>query len=139
MQCPPDDSKATTGLVLNLPSTSLLQDAVARGWEPGEFNGERIYYGGPVEMNSLHILHSHGELEKCTEVIDGVYVGGFEDAHAQVKSNTIPATEFKLLVGYSSATLASPMDVPDRSGCRLGAVSAETGTAGQVLVRRFCQ
>lgn len=53
-------------------------------------------------MNSLHIIHNHKELDKCTEVIDGVYVGGFEDAQAQVDNGQIPSSDFKLLVGYAS-------------------------------------
>jgi len=99
-----DNAKATTGLVLNSPSPALLENAFARGWEPGKFMSERIYFGGPVEMNSLHLLHSHGELKKCTKVIDGVYVGGFEDAQSKVEANLIPPGDFKLLVGFSSNT-----------------------------------
>lgn len=96
------DASSTVGLVLNSPSPSLLENAFARGWEPGKFITERIYFGGPIEMNSLHILHNHGELEKSTKVIEGVYVGGFEDAKAKVESGKLPAEDFKLLVGYSS-------------------------------------
>ena len=90
------------GLVLNYPSSVLLEGALTRGWNPGKFQTERIYFGGPMEMNSLHVLHSHGELDKSAKIVDGVYSGGFEDAQTKVQADQIPPEDFKLIVGYSS-------------------------------------
>ena len=105
--CVIDIANGAVGLVLNYPSSALLESALARDWNPGKFQSERIYFGGPLEMNSLHILHSHGELDKSTKVIDGIYVGGFEDAQAKVQADQIPPEDFKLLVGYSSLTTST--------------------------------
>eukprot|EP00210_Caulerpa_lentillifera_P006642 g6345.t1 len=97
-----DEAKSTLGLILNTPSPSILENSFIRGWDAGAFSKERIYIGGPLEMSSLHILHPHGDLEKSTKVIDGVFVGGFADARLKVESGVISPSDFKLIVGISS-------------------------------------
>lgn len=51
--------------------------------------------GGDVSPNSMHMLHSHGELPEAVEVIRGIYMGGFDAAKAAVGQERMPATDFK--------------------------------------------
>jgi len=119
-----DDATSTLGLILNTPSPSKLENTFIRGWNAGRFGKERIYFGGPLEMNSLHILHSHGTLKKCTKVIDGVYLGGFADAQEKVETGIIPPEDFKLIVGFSSIQKLSVIGMSVvLGGIRLGGLS----------------
>ncbi len=51
--------------------------------------------GGDVSPNSMHMLHSHGELPEAVEIIRGIYMGGFDAAKAAVDQKRMPATDFK--------------------------------------------
>ena len=62
-----------------------------------------VFYGGPVQMDTLHFLHQYPDLIPGSyEVLDGIYWGGdFEAAIALVKSGSIDTTKIRFYIGYS--------------------------------------
>jgi putative transcriptional regulator len=62
-----------------------------------------VYYGGPVQMNTIHFLHQCPDLipESC-KISNDIYWGGnFETVTALIKNNSIDLTKIKFFVGYS--------------------------------------
>ena len=60
-----------------------------------------VYYGGPVQIETLHFLHQYEELGG-EEVLPGVYWGGnFETVTALIKSKSIDQGKIKFFIGYS--------------------------------------
>jgi putative transcriptional regulator len=71
------------GVVINHPSGVTVSSALKKHFDLPE-TGDMVYVGGPVERNSLFILHNAGDLEASeSPVIDGIFVGSspesFED------------------------------------------------------------
>jgi putative transcriptional regulator len=71
------------GVIVNRPSGVTVADSLKKHFDLPE-TGEMVYVGGPVESNSLFILHNADDLEDAeTPVIDGIFVGSspqtFED------------------------------------------------------------
>ena len=62
-----------------------------------------VYYGGPVQMNTIHFLHQYPDLipESC-KIGNNIYWGGnFETVTALIKNNSIDFNKIKFFVGYS--------------------------------------
>ncbi|HRI26057.1 MAG TPA: YqgE/AlgH family protein [Ferruginibacter sp.] len=87
------------GLVLNKQIEQTLDQLIA------ELEGFRfpVYYGGPVQMNTLHFIHQYPDLiPDSVKVSDGIYWGGnFESLTALIKNNHISESRIKFFVGYS--------------------------------------
>lgn len=89
----------TLGFILNKPIgmnvTSLLQDFP-------EFESE-VCYGGPVQTDTLHFLHTQGELIRdSVEIVKGVYWGGdFEQLKACIRQGLVQPHDIRFFVGYS--------------------------------------
>jgi len=62
-----------------------------------------VYYGGPVQMNTIHFLHQCPDLiPESSKISDDIYWGGnFETVTALIKNNCIDVTKIKFFVGYS--------------------------------------
>ena len=62
-----------------------------------------VYYGGPVQLDSIHFLHQYpDEIPGGVEVIKGVYWGGdFELMVEMIKKNIIDANKIRFYIGYS--------------------------------------
>ena len=62
-----------------------------------------VYYGGPVQMNTIHFLHQCPDLiPESSKISDDIYWGGnFETVTALIKNNCIDLTKIKFFVGYS--------------------------------------
>lgn len=62
-----------------------------------------VYYGGPVQMNTIHFLHQYPDLiPESFKISNDIYWGGnFETVTALIKSNSIDLTKIKFFVGYS--------------------------------------
>lgn len=87
------------GLVLNKQIEQTLDELIT-DLEGFSFP---VYYGGPVQMNTLHFLHQYPDLIPDTVKIgNNIYWGGnFESLTALIKSNSIDASRIKFFVGYS--------------------------------------
>jgi len=62
-----------------------------------------VYYGGPVQMNTIHFIHQYPELiPESVKVNTDIYWGGnFETVTALLKNKQIDHTKIKFFVGYS--------------------------------------
>jgi putative transcriptional regulator len=88
----------TVGFVLNQPTDLTLQKVF------DDVGGESIglYQGGPVELNSLHYIHSNKEIRDSIKVAEGVFWGGdIEEVKQGLQLGTFDADSFRFFVGYS--------------------------------------
>jgi putative transcriptional regulator len=62
-----------------------------------------VYYGGPVQMNTIHFLHQYPDLiPESVKVSKDIYWGGnFETVTALIKNNSIDLNKIKFFIGYS--------------------------------------
>jgi putative transcriptional regulator len=87
------------GFVLNRKYENTLDELV-----PGLENLKLpVFYGGPVQIDTIHFLHQYPEeIPGSEEVIKGVYWGGdFETVITMLKSGTIDPERIRFYVGYS--------------------------------------
>jgi len=87
------------GFVLNKLFDKKLDDLLP------EFEGQKIplYFGGPVQKDTLHFLHQLPEvISGGEEVVEGVYWGGnFESVTALIKAGEMDLRKIKFFIGYS--------------------------------------
>ena len=62
-----------------------------------------VYYGGPVQMDTIHFLHQYPDLiPESVKVSDDIFWGGnFETVTALLKSKSIDLNKIKFFIGYS--------------------------------------
>ena len=87
------------GFVLNRQYENTLDELIP------ELEGHKlpVFYGGPVQIDSLHFLHQYPDLiPGGQEVIKGVYWGGDFDAVVNlIKNETIDPNKIRFYIGYS--------------------------------------
>ncbi len=87
------------GLVLNKQIEQTLDELIA------DLDGCNlpVYYGGPVQMNTIHFLHQCPDLiPESVKVNNDIYWGGnFETVTALIKTNSIDLSKIKFFIGYS--------------------------------------
>lgn len=67
-----------------------------------EFNAN-VYFGGPVQKDTIHYIHTAGDLlEDSVRIVDGVYWGGsFEKLKFLIDTQLITSNDIRFFVGYS--------------------------------------
>jgi len=87
------------GFVLNRPYEQHLGELMA---DLEDFNFP-VYYGGPVQRDTVHFLHKCPDLiSDGIEIIDGIYWGGdFEEVVALIKENRLQQEDIRFFIGYS--------------------------------------
>jgi len=62
-----------------------------------------VYYGGPVQTDTIHYVHNAGELlEGSQEISKGIYWGGdFEQLKVLIDEGVIQSKDIQFFVGYS--------------------------------------
>ncbi len=87
------------GFVLNRQFENTLDELIP------ELEGHKIpvFYGGPVQVDTLHFLHQlPEEIPGGQEVIKGVYWGGdFEAVVTLLKKKELDAARIRFYIGYS--------------------------------------
>ena len=87
------------GFVLNKPYELTLDELITN------FEGFPIpvYYGGPVQVDTIHFIHQYPELiPGGQEVLKGVYWGGdFEQVTRLIKNQEIDYNKIRFFIGYS--------------------------------------
>ncbi len=87
------------GFVLNKQIEQTLDELIT------DFEGHRlpVYYGGPVQTDTIHYLHQYPDLVPgSVKVSDDIYWGGnFESLTALIKSESINLSKIKFFIGYS--------------------------------------
>jgi putative transcriptional regulator len=87
------------GFVLNKPSELYLDEIIEDLYS---FKGE-LFIGGPVQPDTLHFLHSLGDVVPGSiRVTDKLYWGGdFDVIKKLINENKIDSRSIKFFVGYS--------------------------------------
>ena len=101
----------TIGFVLNRQYENTLDELVP------EIEGYKlpVYYGGPVQMNTIHFLHRYPEkIQGGVEVMKGVYWGGDFDAVIElINSGKADPEKIRFYIGnsgWSPGQLQTEMD-----------------------------
>lgn len=91
--------EGTLGFILNKPLDVKVQDILMDFPEFEAF----AYYGGPVQTDSLHFLHTAGNLiEDSQYVSPGIYWGGnFEKVKSLIKNGLLTPFNIRFYVGYT--------------------------------------
>lgn len=91
--------EGTLGFIVNKCLNMKLAEALP---ELGEFEAP-LYFGGPVETDTLHFLHTLGDrLEGAVQVAPGLWWGGnFETLSILIKSGEILPEDIRFYLGYS--------------------------------------
>lgn len=91
--------EGTVGFVINRQYENTLDELIP------EIEGHKIpvYYGGPVQMNTIHFLHRcPDDIPGGLEIMKGVFWGGdFDKVVDGIKNGTIDATMIRFFIGYS--------------------------------------
>ena len=89
----------TIGFVLNRQYENTLDELLP------EIEGHKlpVYYGGPVQMNTIHFLHRYpAEIPGGVEVMNGVFWGGdFDSVIDLINSDKIDPEKIRFYIGYS--------------------------------------
>ncbi len=93
------DEEGSLGFIMNRQSTMRIDDLVD---DFPEFNAP-VFFGGPVETNTLHYLHCVGDLLADSKpVVPGVYWGGdFTQLKFLIKNELVLPRDIRFFVGYT--------------------------------------
>jgi len=93
------NDEGTFGLVLNQLTDLRLDQVLGRE----DFPSLPIYQGGPVQLDTLHFIHSFGgALAGSIKIKEGLWWGGDFEALAEIlSSNDYNEQQFKFFIGYS--------------------------------------
>lgn len=97
--CDHSKEDGSVGFILNKPLQTKIDELID---EFPAFDAE-VYFGGPVQVDTVHYLHTAGRLlEDSIEVSKGVYWGGdFEKLKFLVAQELIRPNQIRFFVGYS--------------------------------------
>jgi putative transcriptional regulator len=96
----------SVGFILNKPTDLKLNDAIE---DFPEFDAP-IYFGGPVQLNTLQFVHRAGELvhrtgeliEGSIEISPGLFWGGsFDMLRDLIEAKAVQPEDFRFFIGYS--------------------------------------
>jgi putative transcriptional regulator len=86
------------GFVLNNKSKYLVSDLLL----DCPYSLLPVYEGGPVQLNTLHFIHTVPHLLEGTEIIKDIYWGSnYELLASRLNANMINASDIRLFLGYS--------------------------------------
>jgi putative transcriptional regulator len=91
------------GLIVNHPSKGTVHDAISQHFDIPD-NGDLLYVGGPVEANSLLLLHNAEDIGGDNSIVPGVFVGGSEEAFEEVARRASAGDtdlRYRVYSGYS--------------------------------------
>jgi putative transcriptional regulator len=104
--------QGSVGFILNKSIDMKVNDLMA---EFPNFDSE-VFYGGPVQTDTLHYIHNVGELlDESVQVATGVWWGGdFDKLKFLIASELIKPENIRFFVGYSgwsSGQLMEEMEI----------------------------
>jgi putative transcriptional regulator len=86
------------GLVLNQLTSLYLADVI----EDCTFNDDKLRQGGPVDLQSLHYLHTCGYITGAIPVLSSLYWGGdFSEICEGLDTQKIDISQVSFYIGYS--------------------------------------
>lgn len=85
------------GLVMNKPAVITIEEVSESLLQDND-----IFIGGPVEQNTLHIIHRFERVEESTPLRDGLFWGGnYEQLKLMHTQGLLNANNCRLFMGYS--------------------------------------
>lgn len=117
------NEEGSFGLILNRELTLRLGDVLE---EMANYT-EPLSLGGPVQQNTLHVLHRFGDgVPEAMHIVDGVYWGGdFEAIQEIVQAGQGNRRELRFFLGYS--------------GWTAGQLAQEVELGGWILAEADCE
>ena len=93
------DDKGSIGFILNRPTEFMTEDMIS---EISKFDS-KIFFGGPVQVDSLHFIHKLGNKISDTEKVkNDIYWGGsFETLYKLINEGKANPYNVKFFLGYS--------------------------------------
>lgn len=100
--------EGSVGFIMNKPLNMRVDELIE---EFPEFEGE-VFFGGPVQTDTIHYVHNVGDLlEESSKIADGVYWGGnFEKLKFLISSQLILPENIRFFLGYSGWTEGQLLD-----------------------------
>lgn len=94
------------------PTEFLIDQTQGAEFLQPEFNKCRLYLGGDVGSDTLHLLHGIQGMQDAVQVLKGVFIGGFPTAREGLASGRYQPDQFKVLTRYAGGVhrKASHMD-----------------------------
>ena len=125
----------------------------------GVFGNRRLYLGGPMQTDRMHVVHMQPGISGATGILPGIFVGGMEDLLEKVLSGEGSASGVRCTPNESNfqcdahnkaqppaaAYLWKCKVQATRAGCamqaagrhlRVGCLSVEQRDFGRILVRQ---
>jgi putative transcriptional regulator len=91
------NEQGTVGFIINKRTELSLNDVVV---DFPDFDAP-VYFGGPVQPNTLQFIHRGKPIENSIEIAEGIYWGGsFEELKELMRGGAIKSEDFIFLVGY---------------------------------------
>ncbi|MFZ4425576.1 MAG: YqgE/AlgH family protein [Saprospiraceae bacterium] len=89
----------SVGFVMNRPMEMSIDELL----EDFPKCPSRVFWGGPVQTNTVHYVHNVGPLlDGCVKVADGVYWGGdYKKLKLLIASRLILPENIRFFIGYS--------------------------------------
>ncbi|HVG17248.1 MAG TPA: YqgE/AlgH family protein [Chitinophagaceae bacterium] len=91
--------EGSVGFVINRKYENTLDELIP------EIDGHKlpVYYGGPVQMNTIHFLHKYPEaIPGGLEVMPGVFWGGdFDSVVDLINTDKLDLGKIRFYIGYS--------------------------------------
>jgi putative transcriptional regulator len=93
------NEEGTVGFILNKKTQVKLNQLIE---DFPDFDAP-VYFGGPVQFNTLQFIHRAGDIiEGTTEIGDGLYWGGsFEILKILIDAKQVSPSDFRFFIGYS--------------------------------------
>lgn len=93
------NERGSFGLILNKPISMYLNEVI----ENAPVFDSKLALGGPVQNETLHYLHTKGQLiPNSKEVMTGIFWGGdFETIKRLIQSGDLQPGDIRLFVGYA--------------------------------------
>lgn len=92
--------EGAVGFILNRPTSYTLSAVLDR--LPYKIPEVRLFVGGPVSRNTLHYVHTCGDIPGAVHVVGDVWWGGeLEELLRRLASGGVSADEVKFFVGYA--------------------------------------
>jgi putative transcriptional regulator len=98
--CEHDQQLGSIAFILNKPLSGIKMENLMGDFP--EFEGT-IFYGGPVADDTLHYVHTKGDiLEDSVDIGDGIYWGGnFDKLKFLIENKLITPKDIRFYLGYS--------------------------------------
>jgi putative transcriptional regulator len=95
------DESGSAGIILNKPTQYTVGQVLGAEELCPHFKDNMLYLGGDVGNEMIHVLHPHGDLQDAQEIVNGVYMGGFESAIRAIKAGNKSSQDFRWFARYA--------------------------------------